>query len=91
MTDFLIHERLARIESRLVQLMLYLGMNPYGKNEEGGFIAELRDTQDRSKVGTGPDDNSDAHGPDWTALEAPACTRRGRDTAIRGAISTEEA
>lgn len=28
-----IEHRLARVESRLVQLMIFLGANPYGKND----------------------------------------------------------
>lgn len=38
MTTTTMEERLTRIESRLVQLMLYLGANPHGKHDNGEFL-----------------------------------------------------
>jgi len=42
-----IDHRLARVESRLVQLMLFVGANPYGKNEPA--VVRERDDPRRNK------------------------------------------
>ena len=38
-------ERLARVESRLVQLMYALGLDPHGKNRKGVFLGRLAAVQ----------------------------------------------
>jgi hypothetical protein len=37
-----IEKRLRRIESRLVQLMIHMGLNPYSKQYEGDEVSDLK-------------------------------------------------
>jgi hypothetical protein len=37
-----IEKRLRRIESRLVQLMIHMGLNPYSKQYEGDEVSDVK-------------------------------------------------
>lgn len=80
-------DRLARIESRLVQLMLYIGMDPYGKNPKGGFIDTIQTPTGESGCSSGRDTETRDPSPDWTALDEPTYQRRSRDNIVARAIS----
>lgn len=40
-----VEKRLRRIESRLVQLMIHMGLNPYAKTYEGDEVDEKREKE----------------------------------------------
>lgn len=80
-----VHERLARVESRLVQLMLYMGADPHGKNNEGKFIDVLMEAKahDSFTPQAGIPEGATIHSagispvcPDWAEFERPTCLRR---------------
>lgn len=85
----LLNERLSRIESRLVQLMLYVGMNPYGKNPEGGFLEAISEAEAGHSSEANTNAPSDAKGTDWAALDRPTYQRRSREYPIADAAPTE--
>lgn len=77
MCDKQMDDRLVRIEARLVQLMLYLGANPFGKNDEAGFFDVMEDllndytfpkTQDIPDVREVRDAEASGRVPDWAAF-----------------------
>lgn len=48
-----IERRIARIESRLVQLMIYLGADPAERYDAPAYPAIVRRVREESKVSTG--------------------------------------
>jgi hypothetical protein len=78
-------DRVTRLESRLVQLMLFLGADPHGKNDTEGFLDLMEDllnehaipkTTDFAEASALRNSGAGSVGIDWTAFERPACQRR---------------
>jgi len=80
-----INDRLARVESRLVQLMLYIGADPYSANAKRGFLTKLEGIYDhqtqtaRDRSGKCCMENAGLDEPCafWNALDKPTIARRG--------------
>lgn len=75
-------ERLTRIETRLVQLMVYLQCNVAGRNKPGEFFDNMKGALDGITTEYQTDRGNSggpAPSPDWAALDRPAYIRRSRD------------
>lgn len=80
-------ERLARIETRIVQIMLYLGMDPYTSNKKGGITSVLcKEAEPYGK--TDADAATDDARVDWTPFDRPAHQRRRENSAITNVVPT---
>lgn len=73
-------ERLRRLETRLVQLMIWLGADPHGPNAHSGFVTKLKE-DDRGEDGNNSGGASVV--PDWNKFNRPAYLRRGGECAER--------
>lgn len=79
-------DRIARIETRLVQLMIWLGADPHNHNLSGGFVDNLLHEMREEFDAPAPDetfgpDSSDlsgaAPGTNWAKFDRPTYLRRG--------------
>ena len=69
-------DRVTRLESRLVQLMLFLGADPHGKNNTEGFLDLMEDllndaipkAQDVVEGCKVRDEGTGSRVPDWLAF-----------------------
>lgn len=79
-------DRLKRLETRLVQLMIWLGADPHGSNEPSGFINNAKEVLNG-------EDRSDGGGadlvPNWNQFDRPAYLRRRGVCAECPCITTE--
>lgn len=66
-------ERLRRLETRLVQLMIWVGADPHGPNAHSGLV-------DKLKEGKHGEDSGDSGGAgvvsNWNQFDRPAYLRR---------------
>jgi hypothetical protein len=72
-------KRIERIETRLVQLMLWLGADPSSPNTEGGFFDEMKETVFGETTVCISSTNAEP-GTDWSKFDRPAYQRRRRDS-----------
>lgn len=66
-------ERLRRLETRLVQLMIWVGADPHGPNAHSGLVDKLK--EDKHGENRGDGGGVDLV-PNWNQFDRPAYLRR---------------
>lgn len=73
MTNQTDSDRLKRLETRLVQLLIYLGADPHGPNAQDGFLSKLKEDEHGEDGGNG---GGAGMVPNWNQFDRPAYLRR---------------